>query len=202
MNGIFPRYADASLKDFQVRWPDHEAALKTVKSYIEGLRENRARGHGLTFLGLTGVGKTFLASMVLKEATAQGYSVESIEVDNYATLLHNKMMWSDMDEDDLAYKSHQHITRIRSKVDFLLLDDVGREHDPKTGPQRGAGWSGSQLFNLIRHRSNRLRPCLLTTNLTMEELDLRYGEGFSSLLHEATDIIVIEAEDHRCREEN
>lgn len=76
-------------------------------------------------------------------------------------------------------------------ADFLLLDDVGREHES------ASGWSDDKVFNLLRFRHNRCLPTILTTNVPIEQLEERYTEGMRSFLQEATVIIPMEGEDYR-----
>jgi DNA replication protein DnaC len=193
MNKLFPRYADKSLADFQILDPSHEAALQTVKDYLSRLYECCRMGIGLTFLGPVGVGKTYLAQMVLKEAQAQGHSIESVELSTYIDLHQERMMLSRSDpEGDEIQVVNQHIRKIRGKTDFVLFDDMGREH------AGDSGWSNHILYDTLRFRSNRNLPFLITTSLPISRLDDRYTEGFSSLLHEVTELIVIEGKDFRC----
>jgi DNA replication protein DnaC len=211
MKSLFPKYADKTLEDFQILDPSHEVALQKVKNYTASLIEMRKAGHGLTFLGPVGVGKTYLAEMVLKAAqetvyqrcTVNGgeeyplldkrYLIESITADSFIGL-HQATMNKDVEADQRS-EAHQEIRRIES-VHFVLFDDVGREHLGATD------WSSHLLFNVLRYRSNRRLPFLVTSNLSLVELKERYDEGFTSLLHGDTDIIVMEGEDFRCRRDN
>jgi DNA replication protein DnaC len=205
MKNLFPKYADKTLEDFQILDPSHEVALQKIKSYTASLIDMRKAGHGLTFLGPVGVGKTFLAEMVLKAAQEtvyrkygvdfeEKYSIESITADSFIDL-HQTTMNKDV-EADRRSKAHQQIRRIKSGVDFVLFDDLGREHLGTTD------WSSHLLFNMLRSRSNRRLPFLLTSNLDLTEMAERYDEGFISLLREDTDIIVLEGEDFRCKEDS
>jgi len=195
LNKLFPRYAGKTLDDFQVTDPSHEVALREVKTYMGAVREARAAGHGLTFLGQAGVGKTYLAEMVLKYAQEEGFSIESIAAATYIDLHYDQMVYSKHDEDE-EYRTHQHIQRIQSQTDFVLFDDVGREHSGQSE------WSNHILFNALRFRSDRCLPFLVTSNLTPTALNERYTEGFLSLLREVTTVLIIEGEDFRCRKDS
>jgi DNA replication protein DnaC len=218
MIGLFPDYADKNLEDFQIQDPSHEMALRTVEKYIADLRGMHRRGHGLTFLGNVGVGKTMLAEMVLKAAQATPYQssilrsqwaepdeepiivekkyfVESIRADAFIQLHQDLMDISKKDEYDGYQELRKQIRRLGT-MHFVLFDDVGREH------VGGSGWSNHLLFNVLRSRSDQRLPFLVTSNLNLTELAERYDEGFTSLLHEKTDIIGIQGGDFRCNEDS
>jgi DNA replication protein DnaC len=171
MSKLFPRYVDKSIEEFQILDPSHEVAVQRVKEYLASLADCRRYGFGLTFLGLTGVGKTFLAQMVLKSAEEEGFNIDSIEL---AT-------------QDL----HQCIRQSRQETDFVLFDDVGRE------PEDESDRSNRLVFSMIQFRSKRMLPFLITSSLPLEYMEQRYTEGFVSLLYEATEIVVVGGEDYR-----
>jgi DNA replication protein DnaC len=130
--------------------------------------------------------------MVMKYAKEEGFSIECIEVDTFIGLYQERMIL----EDEEARNSYEHIRRIESKADFVLLDDVGREH------VGDSGWANHIVFNTLRFRSNRKLPSIITSNLNLPGLTERYSQGLVSLLHEVTEIIMIEGEDYRCRKAN
>ena len=51
----------------------------------------------------------------------------------------------------------------------------------------------------MRYRYNRGTPTLITTNLTLDELDERYGEGMSSHLQGSSIVVLVDGEDYRVR---
>jgi len=50
---------------------------------------------------------------------------------------------------------------------LLVLDDLGAQSD--------TAWADEKLFQLINHRYNASLPTVITTNLTMRDLDARLG---------------------------
>lgn len=180
---VFPQYVDKSLDNFK---PDDNPSLATateiIRDYTNNLYGNRQSGTGLTIIGPNGVGKTHLACTVLTAALAQRYHVECIEADTYLEL---KKQSFDDDEGRL----NDHLRFIRSRADFVLLDDLGRED------LSDSGWSQRQLFNLVRYRWNRRKPTLITTNLTAEQMTERYSEGMPSYFMRANVNIVMDGSD-------
>jgi DNA replication protein DnaC len=188
MNSLFPDFEDVTLDAYQPQDPSQEQALHAVKEYAELM----VKAHlvtGLTFIGEPGVGKTHLAQAVLRHAQQHGYKIETMTASGYLEL-HHALIRRVEDNDDLASISRQ-IRRISYKTDFVLFDDLGREYDP------GSGFATSVLFNVLRDRSNRRLPTLITTNLSIEKLHDRYTGGFVSMLYGKTKIINIGGEDYR-----
>jgi DNA replication protein DnaC len=207
MKHAFGPYLGKSTDDYVVLNPSHRHALDVVEKYVSELDNARLRGRGLTILGPTGVGKTLLASIVLNEASEREYRVEAIELAQYVDLCKDQFSLAQIvklsdDETHLDQYIHarQHIRYIsgvsKHSADWVLFDDVSREYEADTG------WSKSEFFNTLRCRWNRQRPTILTTNLSMPELELRYSDGLSSLLMESSEVILIEGDDFRCRRVN
>lgn len=206
MKTVFPHYKDRSLLDFETGGnPRLEGALNIARSYVDDLKGMTNEGMGLTFVGPNGVGKTHLACAVLSAAKGAGYKIECIEMSTWIDL-HHELWWAtDMlkrsqsewvsdhfeEIEDKAYAAEGRLQYIKMEARFLLLDDVGREH------QSQSGWSSEQVFDLIRFRHNRGLPTLITTNQTWDALDARYTEGLGSYLQEATIPVVMEGEDYR-----
>jgi DNA replication protein DnaC len=200
MNDVFPLYRSKTLDDFEATTPNLGEAVKVTRNYIDNLKEMKDQGKGITFVGQNGVGKTHLACCVLSAAkghTVKPYKIECIELSTYIDL-HLEMfrvngrLRNGFDEDqERSYELDERIRYIQMGARFLLLDDIGREHESESG------WSNQQVVDLLRFRHNRLLPTLITTNVPLPELDLRYGEGLSSFLREATVVVWMDGEDYR-----
>jgi DNA replication protein DnaC len=199
VNKVFPQYRDKTLDDFEATTPILKTAIEVVSDYTGKIALMRATGRGLTFVGQNGVGKTHLACVVMAAAMDARHKIECIELSTYIDLWQE--LWgvqkSDYDEDlERAHYLREQLRYIK-RVHFLLLDDLGREHESVSG------WSNERVFDLLRYRYNRCLPTLITTNIPIEnpqakmDLKRRYSEGMSSFLQEATIIIEMEGEDYR-----
>lgn len=198
MKSVFPQYRDKTLDDFETDDnPTLETALKVSRAYVADLKEMKGRGRGITYAGQNGVGKTHLACAVMGEAKGAGYKIECIELSSYIDM-HlemfrvNARLRDGYEEDqERSFDLDQRLRYIKGGADFLLLDDLGREHESQSG------WSNERVFDLLRFRFNRRLPTLITTNLPFPELNQRYTEGLSSFLLEATILVGVEGEDYR-----
>lgn len=201
MQKVFFPFRGKTLGDYNPQHPSQEVAKEAVRDYIENLDARRETGRGLALMGPNGVGKTLLASLVLAAAERAGYRIEAIESSSYVQL--NQDYWQagglvrqgfDDYEPRLAKLRH-HLGSIsgtiRRSADWVLLDDIGRE------PTAESGWSAKQLFDVLRARHNRGLPFLVTSNLPLGDLGRVYTEGFTSLLAEATTLLVVIGDDYR-----
>jgi DNA replication protein DnaC len=205
MNDVFPLYRDKTLEGFEPGGNTSlERALAVTFDYVQHLKVMKDEGIGLTFVGENGVGKTHLACCVMGAAKEAGYKIECLDLFTYINL-HLEMMrvngrvqkyGYEEDGERSLYLDSQ--VRYIRRAQFLLLDDLGREHESESG------WSNEQVFSLLRYRHMRKLPTLITTNIPNEndkiDMDLkrRYSEGLSSWVREATIIIKMEGEDYRC----
>ena len=118
--------------------------------YVGHWEQMRANNIGILFYGSVGTGKSFLASCIGNGLLEQFVPVVST---NFARLL-NLLQGS--------YQKQALIDRL-SVYKLLIVDDLGAERDSSYG--------GEQIFNIIDARSRSRLPLIVTTNLTLEELE-------------------------------
>lgn len=160
-----------------------EQVLEQVQQYASNL--NNAREHGISLLlwGPNGTGKTLLAAATLKEAIRQGFSSQMTSLGGLIEVYTDG--WGD------AGKKEIYNRRIRN-VDFLFIDDVGKEYKAKSGDLVEVAFD-----NLIRYRSFRNKPFILTTNTNISNLEGTYGQSLVSLLQGKSIAIKVGGQDYR-----
>jgi len=195
---VFPFYRDKKLNTFETPNPTTEHALQVVRDYIGNLEQMKAQGKGITFVGENGVGKTRLACNVMKAVARADYKYACVELSTYVKLHHESFRLAGrigtegyMEDVERAIEVDDQIRLIEEYAQFLLLDDLGREHESVSG------WSNEKVFDMLRYRHNRLMPTIITTNQPLPALKERYTEGLASFLQEATIMVLIEGEDYR-----
>lgn len=197
MNKVFKQFRGKTLDDYVPGHETQQEAKEAIRSYIEHLVSYRERGRGLSLLGPVGVGKSMLACIVMEAAQEAGYRIECMEMASYVQTIKNSwrldaMARQDYDEyGEGMDKLHERLNSVKNTAEFLLLDDVGREYPSESG------WSAQQLFDLIRYRYNRGKVTLITSNLLPPQFDLRYTEGMTSFLMEATQVVQLAGHDYR-----
>jgi len=141
---------------------------KLVKKYLKNIDNARDKGICLFLHGSNGTGKTFLGIEVLKEAIRNGYSAQFTSLSGVVQTLTDG--WYD------DKKRRQYEERIRD-VDFLMIDDVGKEKRVSKN-----NLVAMTFDNLIRYRTFRNKPLILTTNSDIKSIKSEYGKSVVSLL--------------------
>lgn len=177
--GILEEFWNLDIDQFK----GNEAVTKVVHEYLDNLDNARKRGISIFFYGTNGTGKTFLGVEVLKEALRKGYSAQFTSLGGVIQALTDG--WYD------AEKRRRYEERIRD-VDFLMIDDVGKEMRVSKN-----GLTEMVFDNLIRYRSFRNKPMILTTNSDIESVENVYGKSIVSLLHGKFIPIRVVGEDYR-----
>ncbi len=116
----------------------------------------------MIFYGKTGLGKTFLSSCIAKELIDQGWNVV------YGSLL--KLMRQV--EDERFNRTTGDTMSIMLESDLLILDDLGSEFQTQ--------FTDSVLYELINERINERRPIIISTNLSIKELNKKYNDRIVS----------------------
>ena len=119
-------------------------------SYVEQWEQISTGNYGLILWGNVGTGKSYFAGCI---ANALMEREISVCMTNFALILN-----------DLAasYKDrNEYISRLCS-FPLLILDDFGME--------RGTEYGLEQVYNVIDSRYRSRKPLIVTTNLTLEEL--------------------------------
>ena len=121
-----------------------------ARSYVEQWEQMKAGNYGLILWGKVGAGKSYLAGCIANALMEQEVSVC---MTNFAAILN-----------DLAASfggRNEYISRLCS-FPLLILDDFGME--------RGTEYGLEQVYNVIDSRYLSGRPLIVTTNLTLEDL--------------------------------
>ena len=124
--------------------------MHNAHSYVERWEQIKEENHGLILWGNVGTGKSYFAGCI---ANALMEREVSVCMTNFALILN-----------DLAASfegRNEYISRLCS-FPLLILDDFGME--------RGTEYGLEQVYNVIDSRYRSGRPLIVTTNLTLEDL--------------------------------
>ena len=124
--------------------------LKHARAYVERWEQMKAGNHGLLLWGKVGTGKSYFAGCIANALMEQEVSVC---MTNFAAIL-NDLAASFKDR-------NEYISRLCG-FPLLILDDFGME--------RGTEYGLEQVYNVIDSRYRSGKPLIVTTNLTLEEL--------------------------------
>ena len=121
-----------------------------ARSYVERWEKMQEENHGLLFWGEVGTGKSYLAACIANALMEQEIPVC---MTNFALILN-----------DLTASfagRNKYIARL-CRYPLLILDDFGME--------RGTEYGLEQVYNVIDSRYRSEKPLIITTNLTLQEL--------------------------------
>lgn len=169
--------------------PASESQINAKQSAIKFIKEfNLDNPNNLLFSGSYGVGKSHLAHAVIKKMIDRSRSCIFITVPRLFTKI--KSTWGNKNK-----TTEEDIMRALTKVDILVLDDIGAEHIQIDGEGKGQGWGVSKIFEIIDSRSGK--HTIYTTNLNSDQMQKRFGQRNFSRLMQNTDAIRIDGQDHR-----
>lgn len=118
--------------------------------YVECWEEMKANNIGVLFYGSVGTGKSFLASCIGNGLLDRQVAVAATNFPRLLNLLQG------------TYEKQPLLDRL-SIYKLLIVDDLGVERD--------SAYAEEQIFNIIDARSSSELPVIVTTNLTLEELE-------------------------------
>lgn len=136
------------------------AVFDYCKSYAENFT---TRSPGLLMLGQTGLGKTHLSLAIAGQVINRGYGVIYASAQNILNKLESEKFGKG-DSDDTQQKLIE--------CDLLILDDLGTEFSTQ--------FTVSVIYNIINSRLLSSKPTIISTNLTMEQLEKTYSQRVSS----------------------
>lgn len=117
----------------------------------------------LIMQGGTGLGKTHISLAIANAVIQKGFGVVYCSVNNIITKLEREHFGRDDDGNS---------DRLLLDCDLLILDDLGTEFK--------SAFSSAEIYNIVNTRLMTHKPTIISTNLSMQELQERYTERFAS----------------------
>ncbi len=139
-----------------------EASLDFLKSYADNFNKNSG---SFFFSGATGLGKTHLSLAIMNKVTEKGYTVFYGSADNILKQL----------EKERFGRSQDDIEEEIFNSDLIIIDDLGTEFR--------TAFSETAVYQLINNAILNSKPMIISSNLSMTELEERYGQRVVSRLN-------------------
>ena len=128
-------------------------ALDASKSFVD---ECKLKPHtlGILFTGPVGSGKTFLAASIANALMEAQLQVLFLVVPDLLDELRATYK-SEVNEMDLLDSART--------IPFLILDDLGAHNY--------TDWTRNRIYSIINYRMNELLPAIITSNLSLDEME-------------------------------
>lgn len=162
-------YPDKSLTYYE----GARQALQSAQNFVKEFKKN-GQATGLMLVGQVGSGKTFLAAAICNELIDAEMEVMFMVVPDFLDELRawfsksNKGFKENMAE---TLEKEPPMEKAR-RVPLLVLDDLGAHNY--------TDWTRNTIYSLLNYRMNYRLPLIITTNLSLQELDNYLGERTTS----------------------
>ncbi len=133
--------------------------LRACQTYAQRFRGDSP---SLLFKGGTGLGKTHLSLAIANEALEKGFGVVYGSAQSFAMALEKERFRQEGEGAGDQMKS----------CDLLILDDLGTEFP--------SAYVNAALYDVVNSRMLAGCPTIISTNLTLKELEGRYSPRFAS----------------------
>lgn len=159
----------------------NEEAYNKTFEYADSFESND--GNGLLLIGTCGTGKTHLAAAITNHIISE-FGIP-VKFGTFIDLLSDVKSTFDSDSNE---KENDIIDKF-VKINLLVIDDIGKEKNTE--------WSNSILYRVINRRYENYKPVIITSNLTIAELEKEIGEATVSRIIEMCDGVKMNGKDAR-----
>ncbi len=154
-------YSDSSQNGEQSPKKRMSLILNFCKEYAANFKKDSP---SLLMTGSTGLGKTHLSLAIANEAIDKGFGVIYSSAQN---------MISNMEKEKFkGFFDYNPSEKYYSECDLLIIDDLGTEYS--------TSFSSAAIYNVINSRIMRRKPTIISTNLSMRELEKYYNQRMVS----------------------
>jgi len=163
-----------------------EQAVKTAHGFVENFADS---SDNLFITGGTGVGKTFLTNCIAKELIDRGYFVVYLSAVRLFDILSDITFGNK--KNDSEGVSGDYIKNYLYKCDLLVIDDLGTE--------MVNSFVSTQLFDCVNERLLSRKHTIISTNLSLDQLQYNYSERLVSRIVNKYTLIKLFGDDIRMK---
>ena len=154
--------------------------IRECREYVENFKNEKG---SILFTGNTGCGKTFLSNCIARELIRRYFSVVYLTATDMFDILAGSR-FSGGDDDEAKDRASYILD-----CDLLIIDDLGTELINT--------FTASQMFYCVNERLNRNKGTIISTNLTLGELQDAFTERVTSRIMSRYKIIPLIGDDLR-----
>lgn len=163
----FKYYSRSGRQDRPSAYELARRAFQAARDFVQNFKRD-PRLDGLLITGPVGSGKTFLAACITNSLLQDGFTVLFAVVPD---LLDRLRATYDQSRAPGAY-TEQDIMDAAREVPLLVLDDLGAHNY--------TDWTRNRLYSILNYRLNHRLPVVITTNISLENLEAYLGERTTS----------------------
>ena len=163
-----------------------EQAVQTAHSFVEDFAIS---SDNLFITGGTGVGKTFLTNCIAKDLIDRGLFVVYLSAVRLFDILSDATFGSRRDGTEGT--SRESFKKIIYDCDLLVIDDLGTE--------MVNSFSSTQLFDCINERLLAKKHTIISTNLSLKQIQENYSERLFSRIVDRYTLIKLYGDDIRMK---
>lgn len=186
-SGIPTRFADRDFAGYVATSPGQRFALNVCRKYAETWASQSEKGGSLVLTGGPGTGKTHLAC-----AIGNAVIREHLAVVSFGTVLTMIRHVKDTYRRD-SERSEQQAINDLVRPDLLILDEVGI--------QTGSDHEKMLIFEVLNARYEEMRPTILLSNLSAEDLEEFIGQRIMDRYRECGVVVPFDWDSHRGRKQ-
>jgi DNA replication protein DnaC len=160
-----------------------ERVVEACKDYIASFDSG---SHNLLLYGNTGVGKTFLANCIAKELLDNAHTVIYLTAFQLFDILEKHKF----EKGEESFEFQNQFDYILD-CDLLIIDDLGTELNNT--------FVTSQLYLCINERFLRQKSTIISTNLSLDNININYSERVFSRIASNYTLLKIVGEDIRLK---
>ncbi len=156
------------------------SAVDKCRSFIENFPKDY---ENILFCGTVGTGKSFLSGCIARELLDHGFSVIYFSAAELFSLL-SDIMFRHGDAEALRHERSELYS-----CDLLIIDDLGTELTNSA--------TATQLFTVLNERFLKAKATIISTNMSLQELQETYADRIFSRLMERYSFIRLTGPDIR-----
>lgn len=153
-SGIKKRFQRRTFKTFICDTSEKQHCYDVAKEYADNFQIHKSNGKGLYIEGTNGTGKTHLAASIALQLISREIPVIFRTGDDLLSDIKRTYENREVRESE--------VFGIYKNVDLLIIDDLGKE--------QCTDWSMSALYSIINARYEDMKPTIVTTNYSADNL--------------------------------
>lgn len=168
------RFKDSTFSNWD-RTKGSNKIYKITYRYSQQFNKMKVENVGLLIYGVPGNGKTYATCCIANDLIERGIPVICVGINAILQRIQETYNSWGREGENNVIKSFQN-------ADLLIIDDLGVEQKTE--------WAISKIYNIIDSRYRNGLPTIITTNLTLDSLEEKYGKRtYDRLLEMCTPVV-------------